>query len=55
MPATPSRFDTQSTSTAAPFNTTRGGCSPLTLASPSMSLTRTGDPNVRAPSKLTAA
>ena len=39
----------------APLITTRGGCSPLPLASPAMSLTRTGAPKRRPPSSLTAA
>ena len=33
----------------------RGGCSPFTFESPTMSFTRTGAPNVRPPSVLTAA
>src|SRR6516162_241173 len=33
---------------------TCGGCSPFSLASPSTLLTRTGAPNVRAASRLTA-
>jgi len=39
---------------SARCTTTRGGCSPFRRASPSWSLTRTGDPNVRPPSRLTA-
>jgi hypothetical protein len=54
MPETPARFDTHRTSTDVPFTSTRGGCSPLALASPARSLTRTGRPNVRPPSALTA-
>ena len=51
----PSRFDTQDTAISAPRTATRGGCSPVTRASPATSFTRTGAPNVRPASPLAAA
>src|SRR3954451_19969132 len=48
-------FVVHTTVIAASRSATRGGCSPLTRASPSTSFTRAGTAKVRPPSRLTAA
>ena len=57
VPAVPFAVHTTTTSGVGPlpFSATRGGCSPLTRASPGVEFTRTGVENVRPASRLDAA